>query len=291
VNLLLKFLLWAFQIGRLAGIPIKVHVALPIMMLSGAWMAGTLFDAGLLLLLVAFMLACITLHELGHALVAVRKGCHIVEILLTPIGGVARIIAAPLDARDETQIAIAGPLVSLGLALIFLGPAVLTYFLGFEIVGMLFGTLCVANLIFFLFNLIPAFPMDGGRILRAWLSLKKGRLEATRIASLLGRGIAVLFLIAGWMIPHFPLMMIAFFVYFIANFEYTILLKHSRPRPPTGLYDTPLFDTDGLVVSEAPYEAPRPAARYHLGREILTALRILKEEWPRLFKPHERIFD
>ncbi|MFP6905006.1 MAG: site-2 protease family protein [Verrucomicrobiota bacterium] len=291
MSLLIKWLLCAFQIGRLAGIPIKVHCTLPLFLLAGAWLTGSLFDAGLLLLIVAFMLTCITLHEMGHALVAMRKGCYTVDILLTPIGGIARILTMPLDAKDETQVAIAGPLVSLCLALIFLLPATLSYLFGYDIAGMVFATICIANLIFFIFNLIPAFPMDGGRILRARLSLKKGRLEATRIACLLGRGIAILFFIAGWIIPHWLLMPIAVFVYFVAGLEYKRMVRHAGPRPGNDPYRTPLLDHDTFVVGDTPCASPHPGNPYHLGKEILSAIRILKEECPRLFQPGNRVID
>ena len=285
MSLLIKCLLCGFQIGRLAGVPIKVHCTLPFFLVAGSWLTGSLFDAGLLLLIVVSMLTCITLHEMGHALVAMRKGCYTVDILLTPIGGIARILTTPLDARDETQIAIAGPLVSLSLAMIFLLPAFLSHLFGYDIAGVVFATICIANLIFFLFNLIPAFPMDGGRILRARLSLKKGRLEATRIACLLGRGIAILFFIAGWIIPHWLLMPIAVFVYFVAGLEYKRMVRHMGDRPGKDPYRTPLFDHDTFVASDPPCVSPHPGTPYHLGKEILSAIRILKEEWLRLFQP------
>ncbi|MCF7849867.1 MAG: site-2 protease family protein, partial [Kiritimatiellales bacterium] len=157
-------------IGRVFGIPIRVHILLVILLPVLAMLYSDSFIFGLMLVVGVF--TSVALHELGHSFVAMRKGCYVKEIVLSPIGGVAKMSNIPTKPMDEFQVAIAGPLVSLSLAAILLfAPFPLLFWIGAVNAGL------------FLFNLLPAFPMDGGRVLRAFLTRKKGRLEATRIAA------------------------------------------------------------------------------------------------------------
>ena len=169
-------------IGRAFGIPIRVHILLVILLPVLATLYSDNFVFGLLLVVGVF--TSVALHELGHSVVAMRKGCYVKEIVLSPIGGVAKMSNIPSKPMDEFLIAIAGPAVSLALGL-----------LGIFSISQLFFLLGVINLMLFGFNLLPCFPMDGGRVLRVFLAHKKGRLQATRIAAEVGKYFCILFVI------------------------------------------------------------------------------------------------
>lgn len=218
----------AWSIGRIAGIPVRLHASLLLFLPLFAWSfvpAGT----GLVGILwgcvyAVALFACIVLHELGHSLVARRQGAVILDILLLPIGGMARISGMSPRPRDEFAVAAAGPAVSLvlGGAGWFAAPVL------FGInpwLGIVADSLGYINLWLGLFNLIPAYPMDGGRIFRALLSPRLGAVRATRIAAIVARVVAVLFAVrAVW--PWFHggqvrifLLLIALFVYQSATAE------------------------------------------------------------------------
>jgi len=218
---------WALRIGTLAGIPIRVHVTFLILLV---WFGGVSADegggflGGIVFLLLLF--GCVILHELGHALTARRYGVRTSEIVLYPIGGIARLDRMP-SGKAELWIALAGPAVNAVLAALIWGglqiadarsPASAEQFvLGAPIGWQLLG----ANVVLFVFNLLPAFPMDGGRILRAGLSLFLGQARATTIAARVGQGAAILFaLLALYPPPMRPvLLLIAFFVFVGAGQE------------------------------------------------------------------------
>lgn len=180
----------AYTIGRPAGIPVRVHVTvlalLPLVLIQfppSQW--------GLALLAAAGVMASIVLHELGHAWAARRLGCRAREIVLLPVGGVASIERMPAGPRGEIVLAAAGPAVSLALALLLHVAAGALGRTGARDLSLWAGFLGHANLLLGLFNLIPSFPMDGGRILRAALAPYLGRLLATKATAFLGRAIAV----------------------------------------------------------------------------------------------------
>ena len=206
------------------GIPIRIHVTFLLLLV---WFGvasedqGQGFVAGVIFLVLLF--GCVVLHELGHATMARRYGVHTSEIVLYPIGGVARLDRIP-SGKAELLIALAGPAVNVVLAgLLALGMLALGASIPRpeEIVAgsSIVWQLLVANLMLFLFNLIPAFPMDGGRVLRAALSLAIGQQRATVIAARVGQGLAVVFgLVAVW--SHQPfLLLIALFVFVSAGQE------------------------------------------------------------------------
>jgi Zn-dependent protease len=188
----------SFSIGRPFGIEVRVHILFLYMagflMLIGGNPLGT---AAILITLFGLVL----LHELGHSLVAQHHGIHVIDIVLWPLGGMARMSEIPESPRVEGQVAIAGPLVNLALAAA--GLLLLGLLGGWEggmgpsIAHILesptaFLTVFIAmNLMLGIFNLVPAFPMDGGRILRAFLARKRSYLEATEIAVRVGRYIAL----------------------------------------------------------------------------------------------------
>src|SRR4051812_33054354 len=194
---------WSFRIARISGIDVRVHATFALAVLyfaSGFAVAHGLSGAAFGVLLVCTLFLCLTLHELGHGLVAQRFGVSVSEILLLPIGGVARLESEPRKPLHELLIAVAGPLVNLVLALALL--SVLTHYrvpletndldqLAEPSAAGLARSLFWGNLVLALFNLLPALPMDGGRIFRALLSLGLGRPRATRIAAGVGQVIAI----------------------------------------------------------------------------------------------------
>ena len=218
---------WSWELGRVAGIKIQVHWTFLILI---AWVVFVHASQGAgpreILGGVALVLAvfgCVILHELGHALTAKRFGVHTRDITLLPIGGVARLEKMPDDPKEELLVAAAGPAVNVIIAgLLFAGLRLwgtLQSAADVSVVGgNLFVQLLWVNVILVLFNLLPAFPMDGGRILRALLATRIDYVRATRIAAAVGQGMAVLFGFAGLMGNPF-LVFIAIFVYLGAEAE------------------------------------------------------------------------
>ncbi|MES2459540.1 MAG: site-2 protease family protein [Armatimonadota bacterium] len=232
---------WALRVATVSGIPIRLHFTFLLMII---WFAASSFagtGAGLVLFTLG-LFTCVALHELGHALVAQRFGYTVSDIVLYPIGGIASIEQSP-RARHELLIAIAGPAVNVVIALILGGILAAMGQLpnlamtqggtlaGFEKTPL--RLLLYANIALVVFNMIPAFPMDGGRVLRALLALRMGKFRATRIAAGIGQLVAVLMGLYGLgvfgnpfsNIPFFPapgnfsLVFIALFVFFGASQE------------------------------------------------------------------------
>lgn len=215
---------WSFRIFKLAGIDIEMHVGFPIMVawfaLSQANSRDALLTVGELLL----MFGCVLLHELGHALAARRYGITTRKIVLLPFGGVAQLERMPEKPTQELVVALAGPGVNLILAT---GLAALLLAMGesFEQALARFEHglpefLLVGNLVMLGFNLVPAFPMDGGRVLRSLLAMRLPYARATRIAAQIGQAFAMLFAVAGLFVLRNPLMVfVALFVFMAAGEE------------------------------------------------------------------------
>ncbi len=226
---------WSFSLGKVAGIDIRIHLTFFIIVALGAvqWggphgATGTLFGATLILLL----FACVVLHELGHSLVAQRFGIDVREIVLLPLGGVAVLGKNPDKPLHELLIAAAGPAVNVvlaGVLLAVLGPA--GVIAGLDARGTVAGSLPTpslatlllwlleANVTLVLFNLIPAFPLDGGRVLRAVVAMAVGHARATRLAAGIGQLFAIGFGILGILAGNFILVLVAVFIFFGAGFE------------------------------------------------------------------------
>lgn len=185
-----------------------------------------------LFFLAAFFI-CITLHEFGHAFVASRFGIHATQIVLLPIGGVANMEKFPENPKQELAISIAGPLTNVLIAALIwlLLPAGLIQPVVTgepQIIGMinLLHNLMIINIWLAIFNMIPAFPMDGGRVIRALLAFRLNYVRATKIASIIGKFIATLFIFLGILVMNPFLPLIGLFIIFSANTEeYYLQLK------------------------------------------------------------------
>lgn len=226
---------WAWRIGRVRGIDIKVHLTFVLALAWGAHILGWSGPAGRLYgaFLTAILFGNVLLHELGHALTAQRLGIRVEDIILLPIGGVARLHELPQRPKFELAIAVAGPAVNLVLAVLLLlvltllvllpGPLVPhgSLFLSITepgIVGVLLFAL-VTNVSLCAFNLIPAFPMDGGRVLRSLLALQWPYARATAVAVAVGQGIALLLGLLGVLDGNPGMALMGLFVFFAASAE------------------------------------------------------------------------
>lgn len=215
---------WSFRLLTLAGIRIEVHVTFLLMVAGLAiFQSGTtppLLTVGELLLL----FLCVVLHELGHALAARRYGIQTREIILLPIGGVARLERMPEKPIQEVVVALAGPgvnvILATGLAATLVAMGVTPEQAIERADNGLLEFLLFANIAMLLFNLVPAFPMDGGRVLRALLAMTMPYARATRIAAQVGQGFALLFAVFGVFVLRSPVMVfIALFVFMAAGEE------------------------------------------------------------------------
>ena len=216
---------WSFKIASVAGIPIRVHATFMLLLLFVAWshagQGGPGVAQGVLFILLIF--ACVVAHELGHSLVGQRFGYRVRDITLLPIGGVASFERMPTDPRQELLIAAAGPLVNVVLAAALYG--ILAVSGGFQPIdevgvteGSLLERLLMVNVFLAAFNLLPAFPMDGGRMLRAILARRMDHALATQTAARIGQAMALAFGLFGLMYNPF-LLFIALFVYIGAEQE------------------------------------------------------------------------
>lgn len=219
---------YSLHMGRVAGIKIAIHWTFLILI---AWIVITNVNAGLgptdvfwSVLFVLAIFVCVTLHELGHALMAQRYDIKTRSITLLPIGGLARMESIPEDPRQELMVALAGPAVNLVIAAVLFpfvgGTGAVANLSALEKLGPgnFFLLLMIINIWLALFNLIPAFPMDGGRVFRALLSFRLNRVKATRMAASLGQMLAILFAVVGFFVNPF-LIFIAIFIFLGAQAE------------------------------------------------------------------------
>ena len=224
---------WSWSIGRMFGIRIKIHFTF---LLFVGWIAvaqgmltGNALQASLSVLLMLLVFGCVLLHELGHALTARRFGVSTRDIILLPIGGLARLERMPEKPSQEILVAIAGPAVNVAIALLLaaLMAAFQMPLAELSFTGGLIEALLYINVVIVLFNMIPAFPMDGGRVLRAVLATRMPFVQATQIASYIGQGVAVLFGIAGIAMNHPMLLLVALFVFLAASEERAMVQSRS----------------------------------------------------------------
>jgi len=252
---------WSFQVARIGGIDLKIHATFLLLL---AWFGMAYYaDGGLGAMMVGLsfivlLFVCVVLHEFGHALAGRAYGIRTPDITLLPIGGVARLERMPEKPWQELVVALAGPAVNVVIA--FALYLVIGRGLHLEDVasvdrggGDILSKLLAINIILVVFNLLPAFPMDGGRVLRALLATRLKRARATRIAAGIGQAVAVLFGLLG-LFGNPMLLFIAVFVFFGAqqeavyatakeSFEETRVAQIMQPLPP-------LF-TRGMTILDA----------------------------------------
>lgn len=252
----------SFSIGQVRGIDLRVHPTFGLVLLwvvynfgiSGERTVGTLLYG---LVLMALIFCCVVLHELGHSLMAQEYGIRVRNITLFPFGGAAFIEQMPMRPRSEFMITIAGPAVNVAIAAALLPPLFLygvvngygfgdflNYFDDIALSGLLIY-LFFANVMIVLFNLLPAFPMDGGRLLRAGLTTLIGRDRATAIAVMLGVVAALIMAIGGIWIGEFTLPLIGLFIIIAAYGEgKAVRLESAMRRLRVGQFA--LWDSGGI---------------------------------------------
>ena len=239
----------SFRIGRLFGIPILIHYTFLLVIPLFAWIIGSQISLTVDMLARIYLVSIDTtailngfmpyilgtvvalglffgvlVHELAHSLVARHKGIAIKSITLMIFGGIASMEEGTPDPKIELPMAIVGPIASFFFGLVcggivYLIPTISMSSAKAGVLIFIFGYLGVLNIILCFFNLIPAFPMDGGRVLRAWLAKRMPLHRATKIAADVGKGFAIIFGIVG-LIAFSPfLILIALFVYIGANME------------------------------------------------------------------------
>ncbi len=238
----------SIQLGKIIGIPIRLHISflliLPLFayafatinMPSGEWMQSHTFGlintpigfgniedslirytSGTLVTLILF--SCVLLHELGHSYVAKKYGIGIKSITLIIFGGIASMEEIPPDPKIESKVAIAGPSVSLAIGLSFYFVYRMLEFFALDIIRLSVGILSFYNFILCGFNLLPAFPMDGGRLLRSWLAKRMAYVDATNKAVSIGKTFALIMGMFGLFYGGFWFILIAFFIYIGASEE------------------------------------------------------------------------
>jgi Zn-dependent protease len=220
---------WSIIIGTVKGTVIRVHITFLLFLLwiaaahyaQGGWNAAV---AGVVFIALLFL--CVLLHEFGHIFAARRYGVQTPDVILLPIGGVARLERIPEEPAQELVVALAGPAVNLviaGVLYLALGGLVPREGLEVDNPGVdLLARLLWANLFLAIFNLIPAFPMDGGRVLRAFLAHRLGYARGTQIAASVGQAAAFAFGLLGLLGGNPLLVFIALFVYLAAASEATL---------------------------------------------------------------------
>lgn len=218
---------WSFQLARIAGIDVRVHATFFLLL---AWF-GVIYYAdggyaamvsGLSFIILLFV--CVVLHEFGHALAARAFGINTPDITLLPIGGIARLERMPDKPSQELAVALAGPAVNVVIAFglyLLLGRLFTPEDIQELVEGQsnLLTRLLAINVMLVVFNLLPAFPMDGGRVLRAFLAMRMTHAGATKVAALVGQGCAVLFGLLAVYSGNPFLLFIAVFVFFGARNE------------------------------------------------------------------------
>ena len=248
---------WSWRIGRVFGVDLYMHATFLLLL---AWVAYLFYsqrqlvsDAVTGLIFIVLLFTIVVLHELGHVLTARRFGIQTRDITLLPIGGVARLERMPSDPTQELLVALAGPAVNVVLAILFFvalmvlrGPAALSpaeIKPLFSVEGSLITKLMLVNVSLAVFNMIPAFPMDGGRVLRAFLAMNMDYVKATQIAASIGQFLALMLGFIGLFGP-FLLIFIALFVWMGAAQEASMVqMQSALGGIPVGHVMITNFDT------------------------------------------------
>lgn len=275
------------KIGSVRGIDVYVHWTF--WMLVAIYALTEISRNGLAAgvetaLFIGAVFACVLAHEFGHAAAAAYYGIKTTDITLMMLGGVARLASLPQRPAQELVIAVAGPAVNVVIgavlfvvlafaALLFPEPS------GFGLTAMLFTqNLLIANIVLVVFNMLPAFPMDGGRVLRSLLAMRQGNLRATEMAAKVGRWMAVMFAIAAIALWELPLLLVAGFVYVAGSAE----LMQVRLRSAAGGSDGPLRGPFATTANN-PFAGfpPKSSSPYqpfefhtHRGDDIIDAVEV-----------------
>jgi Zn-dependent protease len=224
----------SLKVFTIRGIDIRLHITFPLILLWAAvqfgLLSGSLDSALFGVVAISLLFFLVTLHELGHSFAAQYYGVTVKQIVLTPLGGLAQLKQIPDKPIQEFVIAVAGPAVNIVIAA-FMAVLAATPFVelinplavlggtgGFGL-SALFSYIFLSNIALALFNLLPAFPMDGGRILRSLLAMRLPYIQATSIAAAIGRAAAIFFGVFGLLNGNFFLMLIALFIYTSAGQE------------------------------------------------------------------------
>lgn len=217
---------WSIKLFSVAGTAVRIHLTFFLLLAFYAvlgWQQGGAPAAVDLVVFIALLFLCVVLHEFGHVFAARIYGIRTSDVTLLPIGGVASLERMPEKPGQEIFVALAGPAVNLVIAVAL----VVLFGAGFDLGqtaqlgdtrASLLDRIAVANVALFLFNLIPAFPMDGGRVLRALLAIRLGYTRATRVAATIGQGLAFVFALLG-LLGSPLLILIAVFIFLAASGE------------------------------------------------------------------------
>ena len=264
---------WSINIGSFAGTAVKIHITF-ILFLAwiafSAWSRGGPAAALDSTLFIVLLFACVVLHEFGHIAAARRYGIGTPEVTLLPIGGVASLQRLPSDPMQELVVALAGPAVNLVIGLVLI--AVVGSVRPDELSQIdnpslsLIGRLAIANIFLVVFNLIPAFPMDGGRVLHALVAMRVGGPRATEIAARIGQALAFGLGFLG-LFGNPLLVFIAIFVYIAAAAEAQMSTAHEALK--------------GVTVGEAMETRFTPVSiDANLGQAVEALLATAQHEFP-----------
>jgi len=263
---------WSLTIGRIAGTSVRLHVTF---LLFLAWIGVSDYLTGgpaaalSSLVFILLIFACVVAHEFGHILTARRFGVKTPEVILSPIGGIANMDRIPDNPRQELLVAVAGPLVNVAIAALLILAGGLSFgqfrAIDFE-TSSLVERLAFVNVSLVAFNLIPAFPMDGGRVLRALLAMAVGHQKATGLAARIGQGFAFLFVVLG-LFYNPILLLVGVFVYIAAAseeqatsfraFATSLAVRDALETSPAILAEAaPLSDAVNALLATPQHEFP-----------------------------------
>lgn len=253
---------WSFPVARIAGIDVRIHATFFLLL---AWFGFVYYSTGgygamvVGLSFIILLFVCVVLHEFGHALAARAYGINTPDITLLPIGGIARLERMPENPWQELVVALAGPAVNVVIAFALYLVIGRFFQLGdfgelAEGEGNLLNKLLAINIVLVVFNMLPAFPMDGGRVLRALLATRMKHARATQIAAAIGQGVAVLLGIVGLFGGNPFLLFIALFVFSGARAEASVAAckqKAEETRVAAVMQPTGPVLAPGMTVAQA----------------------------------------
>ena len=233
---------WTWPIGTFFGVPTRVHISMALLAayavfegmtgFANPWLGAALSLAGLVI-----VFASVLLHEFGHVLMARRFGIHTRSVTLSPLGGIAQLERLPERPQEELRVALAGPAVNVALAVAAVGISLSLGAVGLAPgpAGVLLDLTLWANVTLAVFNMVPAFPMDGGRVLRAAIEFRRGRLRATEVTASIGAWVALALGVWSLATGRFLTAVIALFVWRMGQVE----LAHVRARLGGGVHGVP----------------------------------------------------